>query len=301
MTPSLFFSLIGALVLNSIALGSEMIVHEMPDVTSLYQKSGGGDCSEPKDGELVKAQELFARTLSGEKGNDIVSAWSSLGFNLIHARHDDSNILVLMEKKNEKRGRGFYLFRDIPEKKRYLIIPHRFTDEGTGKIGLTMFLEGKIPAAAWNTARRHPKGEPSNMTCDMARLPKSYFTAFTMALSKTFPEAFQIQIHGFQSANRRSQAGESADIIISAGDEKPRKELLELRKCLTDGHFGTVRVYPLDIHELGATGNISGQLLRNMGRTTFVHIEISHGLRQQFKVNQNLCKIFMKCLDGTLQ
>ena len=301
MTLTLFFSLVAALFLNTIALGSDMKIPERPEVESLYNMSAGGDCAELKEGEFEKAQELFARTLRGETGTEIVSAWSALGFNLIHAHSDDSNFLVLMEKKKEKRGRGFYLFRDITEKNRCLIMPHRFTDEATGKIGLNMFLEDKFPAAAWNTARRYPKGEPTNMTCDLARLPRTYLTAFTKALAETLPDAYQIQIHGFQTGKRRSQAGESADIIISAGDDKPRSELLELRKCLTDGHFGKVRVYPVDINELGATENISGQLLRNMGRKTFVHIEISHELRQQFKVNQNLRKIFMKCLDGTLR
>ncbi|MCX5861933.1 MAG: hypothetical protein NTW27_07410 [Deltaproteobacteria bacterium] len=301
MTLTVICSLMGALLLNSIALGSEIGEAERPEVTSLYHKSAGGDCAEPKDGELEKAQELFAQTLRGETGSGLASAWASLGFNLVRARHEDSTFLVLMEKKNEKRGRGFYLFRDIPERKRYLIIPHRFTDEGTGKIGLSMFLEGKFPAAAWNTARRYPKGDPTNMTCDMARLPRTYFTAFTQALAETFPDAFQIQIHGFLASKRRTQAGESADMVISGGDDKPGQELLELRKCLESSHLGTVRVYPVDIQELGATGNISGQLLRNLGRKTFIHFEISHELREKLKANRNMRTIFMKCLDGTLQ
>ncbi len=300
MALTLFFNLMLALIFSSVALGSEVTTSGKPDVTSLYEMSAGGNCEEPAVGEIEQAQALFTRLVMGETGSDLASAWSALGFNLVHAQHDGSSFIVLMEDAKRKRGRGFYAFREVTDKKRYLVMPHRFSDQGTGNIGLNFYLEGTFYAAAWNTARRHPKGEPSNVTCDLARLPRTYLTALTRAMAVAFPEAYQIQIHGFEGSKRRTQAGESADIIISAGDDKPRQEILDLGKRLSESHVGVVRIYPLDIKELGATSNICGQLLRNMGRRTFVHIELSYEIRQKLKTAQDLRKAFIKSTEETL-
>lgn len=271
------------------------------DITSFFEMSIGGNYEAPGGGEIELAEALFKRIVNGETGSEIVLAWSSLGFNLIQAQHNDSHFIVLMEDANQKRGRGFYILRQVAEKKRYVVIPHRYTDEETGDIGLQFFLEGTFSLAAWNTARRYPKGEPANETCDLARLPRTYLTALTRAMAEIFPEAYQIQIHGFERAKRKSQAGKSADIIISAADDNPRQEILNLGRRLSDGHFGSVRTYPLNIHELGGTVNICGQLLRSMGRNTFVHIELSHEIRQQLKTDPSLRKTFVQRLEETLQ
>lgn len=287
-------------MVNSIAEGSEIIMPYKPDITSFFEMSIGGNYEAPRGGEIDLAEALFTRMAKGDAGNELASAWSSLGLNLVQAQHNGSHFIVLMEDANQKRGRGLYIFRPIADQKRYLVIPHRYTDEDTGDIGLQFFLEGTFSLAAWNTARRYPKGEPSNETCDLARLPRTYLTALTRAMAQIFPEAYQIQIHGFERAKRKSQAGKSADIIISAADNNPRQEILDLGRRLSDGHFGSVRIYPLNINELGGTVNICGQLLRTMGRKTFVHIELSHEIRQQLKTDQNLRKTFVRRLEETL-
>lgn len=276
-------------------------MRDKADVISLFEISTGGNYEAPRAGEIELAESLFIRMVKGEAGNELALSWSTIGFNLIQAQHAGSSFLVLMEAANQKSGRGFYVFRPTADKKIYLVIPHRYTDEDTGAIGLQFFLEGAFSLAAWNTARRYPKGEPSNDTCDLARQPRTYLTALTRAMATIFPEAYQIQIHGFERAKRKSQAGKSADIIISAADDNPRQEIVNLGRRLSDGHFGSVRTYPLNIHELGGTVNICGQLLRTMVRNTFVHIELSHEIRQQLKTDPSLRRSFVRRLEETLQ
>ena len=56
--------------------------------------------------------------------------------------------------------------------------------------------------------------------------------------------------------------------------------------------------YPRDVRELGGTTNRIGQLWRELGREDFLHIELSHALRQRLVGDRGARGEMLACLGG---
>ena len=259
----------------SLPVGAEKPV----DARILYRQAAQGERFElmSRD-EAEEMESLFEALFRGESGADIRHAWRELGFDLVDARYKEVRCLALVESEDHKTGRGFYLF----SRKRtgpVLMMPHRFHDRDTGAIGCAMFATGLCSAAAWNTVHRYgPEKTHKDGSSDMARNGFSPFAAFSRAFARVHREKLLVQIHGFSTDKRKTSAGREAGIILSAGGELP-VWLAPLAKKLEHCLDVAVRIYPLEIKELGGTTNVSGRILRDAGHSGFVHLEMSRKLR----------------------
>ena len=156
------------------------------------------------------------------------------------------------------------------------------------KFDMSLFGQGGVRAGAWNTVRRSGG--------DLAHLPASYLQAFTRAFAATHRRGLLVQLHGFETSKRTSEAGAAADMIVSNGTREPPLWLLAVARGFRDGVARKVKVYPNDIKELGGTTNAQANLLRDLGHDGFLHVDMSQGLRKQLRDDQSLREVFLKCL-----
>jgi len=272
---------------------------DKPSVKNLYFQSKGGTWREPSSQELAKVEALFRQVLAGDRDVETAHKWAQLGMRMVRTNDHGRGFTVVMEDEARKQGRGFFVFPDRPEIPIGLFAPHRFTDEMTGILGLRMALENPFQVAAWNTVKRRAGGLPPDYW-DMGKLRHTYITALTEAFAHAFPNGYHVQIHGFETSKRRTVAGDQSDVILSGGADRPRTEIFRLRDCLKERGFGRVLVFPTAVHELGATKNVSGIILRRMGNRGFVHIEMNVDLRKRLKDESGLRRAFAECLRREL-
>ncbi|MBM3302255.1 MAG: hypothetical protein FJY85_20170 [Deltaproteobacteria bacterium] len=245
-------------------------------------------------------EKLFIQVLKGDRSAPVAADWTKLGVRMIRSTHNGRDFTVLIEDETHKYGRGFFVFPQKPQQTIGLFAPHRFTDEMTGTIALSMALENSFTVIAWNTVKRSGGGEPPDYW-DLGKLRHTYFVALTRAFARAFPNGYHVQIHGYETEKRRTAAGDQSDAIVSSGANHPRGEILLLRDCLQGKGFGRILVYPTDVKELGATKNISGIVLREMGYRGFVHIEMNVELRKRLKDEGEARRIFAECLSRELR
>lgn len=112
-----------------------------------------------------------------------------------------------------------------------------------------------------------------------------------------FPDRAVIQIHGYANGRRKAEAGKSSSVIVSAGGLRP-DWLAPLGRCLESGGMGPVLTYPDQVSELGGTTNVSGRILRTMGLSSFVHVEMNREVRTRLLEEAGLRKGFITCLNG---
>lgn len=248
----------------------------------------------PTAEELGRAEELFKRTLQRKEDlSALQGAWAALHFELIPVREESMEFLALREGPDHKTGRGFYLFYLGQAPAITFEAPHSAFDEHTGEIALNLMTEGRAAAAAWSTAARQ-KG-------DLAHLPESYFQSFTAAVAQTSPRGAIIQLHGFDQKKRKSMSAAAADMIVSSGLETPPGWIRNLADGLKRSIPGTVKLYPDEVRDLGATGNAQGQLLHSLKHDGFAHIEMSMDLRLKLTQDRAVRKAFLDCAAAALR
>ena len=288
--------LLGGMMLCDVgrALGLE---EKLPRARSLYFASATRNVFEAIPvHETSGMEELFSRLLTGDFGTDVCFKWRELGFSLQPADQQGQMVWALTDA--EGRGRGFYLFRDRALTGGLLMMPHRYADADTGRIGLAMFEEGNFSVAAWNTTHRYEAGQgDARGLSDFAHRQNSPFTALTRSFARVFPNRAVIQIHGYANGHRKERAGRSSDVIVSAGGLRP-DWLPPLGRCLESAGMGTVLTYPDQVSELGGTTNVSGRILRSMGLSSFVHVEMNRDVRTRLLEESDLRKDFITCLSG---
>jgi hypothetical protein len=224
--------------------------------------------------KLAAAQALFARTLRAQEPVELLQqAWATLSFELEVYQSNGGQVWLVRESADHQAGRGFYAFRPEQAIPIALQAPHSFADKDTRRLATQLFLSERFRAAAWNTVHRK--------TIDLAHTDASFFNAFTCAFVDVYREqAIVCQLHGFARAKRTTAAGRSADLILSDGSRSPpywlhvaAKEIRALSPQLV------VRLYPVEVSELGATTNRQGRALREAGVGKFLHLEMSPELR----------------------
>ena len=271
---------------------------EPPEVKALfYRAMRGGKYVQAEAAEVRRSEALFYRLFTGDRSRDLFKAWSEIGFRLVKSRHSGVIFRAVMENKKRKTGRGFFIFAESVRSKTALMTPHGFRDLDTDMIGLALALEGPLNSAAWNTVPRYPKGLKGDVHQDLTVVTSSYFTAYTRAFARAFPKGRLIQVHGFARSNLKTQTMAPPDMIISAGRRTPPPGLLTLGACLRSVIPSVVLIYPIGIKELGATTNVSGRILRKMGHSGFVHLEMSRPLRKRLLSQTELRRSLLECLE----
>jgi hypothetical protein len=251
-----------------------------------------GSYQEPGRDELNQAERLFKQTLAaGDDVSELVRAWKELGFDLAPVSHKGADVLVLEEAPARKTGRGFYVFRRSRSEAIALEAPHSWNDLHTGPIAFRLFEEAPIKAGAWNTVTRKEG--------DLAHVSSSYFQAFTRAFGESYRTGLVVQLHGFEAAKRTGKVAEEADAVVSGGTRTPPGWLLDLGKRMKEKWTERARLYPQDVHELGGTTNVQGQMLRSLGNDGFLHLEMALGLRKRMREEPTLRDAFLKCLLET--
>jgi hypothetical protein len=318
MTISSFSKLIGRTICCLLVAGwvSGVGATDSRRVAELLDQSReGGRFEMPSDTELARSRQLFYRLFKSDLQPDLFEQWKTLGFAYQQIELSGKPYICLYEKDADRRGRGFYLFAKAPTARHVLMMPHGFYDLHTREIGFDLSREGHFAAIVWNTVHRYgadkgisrnrgyrhrPDSSDPTDTWDMARLSRSYFTAFTHAFAGAEPRGCLIQLHGFSQKKRDSRAGRDADMIISNGTRQLSHELRAFSDCLKIGMPGMIRSYPTEVEELGGTQNTIGALLRARGHTGFVHIEMSYPLRVRLKKESALRQVFLQCIDKHL-
>ena len=251
---------------------------------------------QPPATEVVAAEELFATLSAGKDGAD--AAARQQGFELLATREGDTDFRVLREAGDKRRGRGFYLFRQGTAWPAALMMPHAFTDEDTGRIGLRLMLEGRIAAAAWNTVRRRPAaGGSAAVNQDLAHLPASGFTAFTRAVARTRPNGLLLQLHGF--AEKRKGKTLTAAAVVSSGTATPSVKARTFTACLRRETGREILLYPDGPEDLGGTTNVSGRIVRGLGQDGFIHLELARSYRRELRDQPDKRQQLLRCLEET--
>ena len=242
-----------------------------------------------------RAAAMFRASLAEPTHSGWRDAAEKLGWQTRNAQ----GFVQLIEPAGDCQGRGTYLIGLSSDPAPIaMTAPHRGSDRHTGTLAAMFADEGRLAAAAWNSAPRRKSVECAAFG-DLAKEESHYFTRFSMAFAQAYPHGRVVQLHGFDRDNRESLAGESAEIIISDGTDQPGERLLDLSDCLSQTlHPWDVRVYPLDVPELGALKNAQGTALRNQGFDGFTHIEMSLTLRVALRDDAELRARMLSCFEA---
>ncbi|ETX01207.1 hypothetical protein [Candidatus Entotheonella palauensis] len=250
-------------------------------------------------GEMLQVEYLFLRVFQGERSTQLRQEWLSLGFNMQLVNDHGTEFVVLYESEGKRYGRGLYAFRQALPYPLALQAPHSFKEYYTRQIVLDMMREGNVAAAAWNTVPRLIKQYGATIDADLAHQEYSFFKAFSRAFAIHYAHGRILQIHGFAQQKRTTQAGATADMIISSGRQIPTPAVLAAGQCLKQRIAGPVHIYPRDVLELGATTNAIGRALMQLGHSGFVHLEISRGLRERMRNNASMRQSVLQCMATT--
>lgn len=261
----------------------------------------GGRWRDLPPDEWVLTRELFEQLLTTKAPAQLAVERIAIQLEVLHLQArtlaTPAGALVLVnEAPDARQGRGVFAFRPGATSSVVLQIPHARTDLETGALAARWMTTTPFRAAAWNTVRRDQIDRPGG-TSDLARAERSTFTAFADAALATLPDPIVIQIHGFAADKRRTRTGRDAAAIVSSGVVRPEPATLERAGCLRS-HLDPVRIYGLDIEELGGTINPVGRLMRASGAPGFVHLELSAPSRRRLRDDPELGAEVAACLLG---
>ena len=220
--------------------------------------------------QIEKVQKLFRQTAFAPAiTSDLVQRWERLGWELIEL--PNHKIVVVREMPGRLHGRGMYAIRRDSHSEYIVQAPHRFFDERTGIITRKLFAENEILAAAWNSSHRN--------RIDLAHEQRHYFNAFMTALADESTKV--IQLHGFESQNRNENL-QTTEVILSDSTRFPARHALQTAVRLKE-LLGRekVRLFPVEVNQLGGTKNSQAARLRNMGLYKFLHVEMDSDYRLQ--------------------
>lgn len=239
--------------------------------------------------ELQHVTALFVRTLIEQgTGDELQREWAEMGMEIVLLHAQETLLWVIREQSFRKTGRGFYVVRLGQAQALAIQAPHSGADRYTGEIALRLMQEGNAKAGAWRTATR--------AQADLAHLDQTYFQAFTQAFAQVFPSGQILQLHGFEQEKREGRSAGDADIVLSNGTSTPPAHLTQVANCLTGELHVSVKRYPYEAKDLGATTNAQALLLQRLGYAGFLHVEMSEQTREQLQRNQERRVAFLHCV-----
>jgi len=268
-------------------------------IETVLEESQSQNYVAPTREQLSVAYRLFASVFAGKSGDVLQPLCGELGLELVQVQSMGEELLVLREHAAHKEGRGVFIFRRSGFRPLAIQAPHSRFDLHTGVIAKTLFLESRAVAAAWNTVRRYEgfdSGNGKTSAADLAHLEGSFFQSFTRAFADAQPKGVLVQLHGFGKKGRETTKGARPDIILSNGSKTPPRWLVPTAQKITRACGAEVAVYPFDIMELGGTTNWQGKLLRSLGHSGFLHVELNLALRRKLTKNAKFRRTFLGCL-----
>lgn len=233
-------------------------------------------------------------------------AWNAIagkgGFTIEEWVVSESTFWAILEKPEERRGAGAYVFRveepaNASRPEILLEAPHVFFDLGTEKIASRLFFDpfgDQAPRAFFtNTMHRYqgktdPKARTADNPADVAHNPDHLFTAATVAFASALPHVTVIELHGFAETDREARAGLPANstMVVSGGREKKHTaRSASVAKALREKFDPGVRLFPDEASSLGATTNVQGLALRRIAGSEFLHLEMSASMRRDLTID----------------
>jgi len=247
--------------------------------------------------QLQRAETAFENLLAagGRLPAGVAGTWRDLGFSVTQLTDAGVTWIVLREAPGNCRGQGLYLIRQGAAAALLLQVPHGYFDRFTDDIAAGL-VQGPIRMFAFNTVPRHYTRGGTKVDADFAHRADNLFTSLTRAFARVYPAGRLVQLHGFSPEKRDTAAGRSAAVIVSSGSPRPTPASLQVAQCLRALLDEPVRIYPGEVHELGAITNRQGKLLRQQGHAGFVHVELSSMLRERLRSEAGLRAGFGACL-----
>ena len=226
----------------------------------------------PEETQIASFKKLIEKTLGSRTvDSELKLQWEQEGWECRSV--SDSNLIIVVEKSDQRWGRGIYAIRAGSSSQIVLQAPHRFNDAKTGVIARKIFEEHDVWAVAFNTVHRKE--------LDLAHCERHYFNAFTEAVVALRARSVMLQLHGFSNATK-TNAGRSANMIVSDTTKFPgryaRRVAEEFKFNFGKSH---TRLYPLETRWLGGTNNHQANLVQQLGSVGFLHLEMNPSFRQQ--------------------
>jgi len=265
------------LCLSQTARAEDQVATEASELESLVRQASRIETfHDPTNDELRAAERLFTRTIRGDESfNDLRKDWGELSFDMEILQTPKGRLWLLRESPSHEEGRGCYAFRSSASMPVVLQAPHSFADRHTRRLTAQLFLESRFSAATWNTVHRK--------ITDVAHTDACFLNAFTRAFLKVYgDDALVCQLHGFAREKRTTRAGRTSDIIVSNGTRSGAWWLSRSVTAFRELPDIAVRLFPVEVSELGATTNRQGRLVRDYGLGKFLHLEMSAELRSAF-------------------
>ena len=242
----------------------------------------------PQQAELEATEELFVRLLEGQDPMLLQAIANKGGWILRSKRGAGRSVVVVSEIPTGRRGRGLYAFFD--QGRHALQAPHVPSDKLTGEILLRYGNDTLPRALAWNTVPRN--------VADLAHLDGTDLIAFSRAFARVNPNEKILQLHGFDSKRRKTDAAEESAAIVSAGHSQPARELRDAVRCMKAKVDPASRLYGDDVQELGGTTNSVARALRAVGYRHFIHLELDLSLRERLLEDVKKRQALFNCLVG---
>ncbi len=245
----------------------------------------------PTREELDRFEHLFLLTLEQQSSWDELSAnWSTMGWNLERWVSGGTRFVAICERGDQRFGRGIYVIRLGSSSRIVLQAPHRYYDTQTGLLTRKLFNENDVLAASWNTVHRNQ--------IDLAHRSDQFINAMTRALIRFDADIVVAQVHGFDD-EKRETAASSASMIVSDTTFYPGRLVRRFAAEQKDVFgFQAVRLYPTEVAELGGTLNEQVRVFHDMGRSGFLHIELSRQLREKLTADASVRAQFFSALTS---
>ncbi|MBE0490193.1 MAG: hypothetical protein IBX53_14055 [Halomonas sp.] len=285
----------GCLLLAAMLLITDVMTLASPSahsLDSLLEQARSEVYAVPERPYIVQAEEGFRHWLFMDDRREAAQSMEIPGVEPVALSQPD--IVVLIEKQDDRLGRGLYAARVQGSTPLLIQAPHQYYDLHTGTLASQLFLESDAMASAWNTMHRY-HGDDS----DLVHISDSYLHALSRAFADVYPGGRILQLHGFSSAKRKSRAGREAEAILSDGSRKPLESLSQLTRCLSQRLGIRAMLFPRDVRELGATTNTVGSNLRARGFDGFVHLELESELRKRLISDADARNSLIQCVTET--
>ena len=237
----------------------------------------------PDEQRVENFKDLIEETLGSRTvSSELSQQWEQEGWECRSVA--DSNLIVVVEKSNQRWGRGIYAIRTGGSSRVVLQAPHRFNDAKTGVIARKIFEEHDVWAVAFNTVHRKE--------LDLAHCDRHYFNAFTEAVVALRSDSVMLQLHGFTNA-KKTNAGRSASLIVSDTTKFPGRPARRVaEECKFNFGKSHTRLYPIETRWLGGTDNHQANLMQQLGSTGFLHLEMTPPFRQQLASTASVRALF---------
>lgn len=196
--------------------------------------------------------------------------------------------LVARELADRRGGGGAYVVRVDGRSSVILEAPHGFFDLGTERIALEMFLaadERGWPRALFvNTVHRYlgadgVKRRQPESPADPCHSAGHLLAVATATAVEVVPGVEVVQLHGF--GDDEAAEGMPAAIVSGGLAQAATVRSRVVAERLRSGLGIEVGLFPVNTDRLGATTNVQGRVIHAREGASFVHVEMSAGLRQR--------------------